>query len=54
MFTSDQWSAINSGVTKKLVDWWDENKTYLTTDDLDNSTIVYDKSDKKVKIGLSA
>lgn len=53
-FTSNQWSAINSGVTKKLVDWWDESKTYLATCDLDNSTIVYDTTDNKVKLGTTA
>lgn len=50
-FTSNQWSAINSGVTKKLVDRWNEMNTCLTTEDLDNSTIIYDTEDNKVKLG---
>jgi hypothetical protein len=53
-FTSDQWSAINSGVTEDLVKWWDKSKIYLTTNDLDGTTIIYDTKDKKVKIGQTA
>ena len=49
-FTSEQWNAINSGITDEDVKRIPaKDKTYLTTDHLDKETIIYE--DGKVKVG---
>ena len=49
-FTSEQWNAINSGITDEDVKRIPaKNKIYLTTDHLDKETITYE--DGKVKVG---